>query len=309
MQVASRRFSQAIDDVEETPPVLTSLSLLSDLLRESKSVIPKVTYDRAISAVTSAMKAESASEKVRSAEIGLLGVLATAGIWSLAFTHDTAAQLQKIEAIGLELARMAESEVSDTSTRLAEIADSVAAWVKNTKDSREMFSTLLVEKNRIRGKVRLKASRTVQLVVEQVSHLDRGVLISQNIDPRVSLPVASFAEWTAILQNVLLNACNATVGAKQRKIVVSSGENRQLSWLTIEDTGIGVDLESAEELFKPFIRSHEIPQDRHDRGLGGGGLGLTIARMVARSIDCEVHFVKPRKGYATAFRVEWTRGS
>jgi signal transduction histidine kinase len=75
--------------------------------------------------------------------------------------------------------------------------------------------------------------------------------------------------------------------------------------ILIQDTGCGVNLEEAENLFEPFVRRTEISPEKRALGYGGMGLGLTIVRMIANAIDCSVSFVKPEKGYSTAFSLRW----
>ena len=75
----------------------------------------------------------------------------------------------------------------------------------------------------------------------------------------------------------------------------------------MEDTGTGVDLTAAEELFEPFVRKQEISLHRRSLGLGGSGLGLTIVRMVATRLGCTVVFVEPPEGFSTSARVSWAQ--
>ncbi|WP_419226222.1 hypothetical protein [Pseudomonas aeruginosa] len=65
-------------------------------------------------------------------------------------------------------------------------------------------------------------------------------------------------------------------------------------------------LHDSDDLFKPFIRRLEIPEERKALGMGGMGIGLTIVKMVADSIGCRVLFVTPLFGYKTSFKIEWS---
>jgi hypothetical protein len=50
----------------------------------------------------------------------------------------------------------------------------------------------------------------------------------------------------------------------------------------------------------------KISPERRSLGLGGTGLGLTIVRMVATSVNCRVAFVQPEPGFETAFQLSWS---
>ena len=111
----------------------------------------------------------------------------------------------------------------------------------------------------------------------------------------------------AILQNVIVNAMNATIETSSKRIRIwtrhEPGQRR--ASLRVEDSGVGVDLDDADELFEPFERKLELSPDRKRLGLGGVGLGLTIVRMVAESVECQVRFVEPSDGMSTAFELSW----
>ena len=128
-----------------------------------------------------------------------------------------------------------------------------------------------------------------------------------DIDPDLRLPPATRAAWTAILQNVIVNSINATIdtSAKRIRIVGRFDAGRRHGSLRVEDNGVGVDLDESGELFEPFERRLEISPERKRLGLGGVGLGLTIVRMVAQSVNCKVGFVEPTGRMTTAFELSW----
>lgn len=134
----------------------------------------------------------------------------------------------------------------------------------------------------------------------------RGVQIEiDKVSQDLLLPEASLVEWSAIFQNVFINAFNAMMDTERKLIDVSSRiENRDREIL-IQDTGCGVDLKEAETLFEPFERRMDISPERQALGYGGMGLGLTIVRLVARNIGCQVAFVKPEEKFSTAFSIKW----
>jgi C4-dicarboxylate-specific signal transduction histidine kinase len=93
--------------------------------------------------------------------------------------------------------------------------------------------------------------------------------------------------------------------SEQRRISVSSREQGRKTSILVQDTGSGVDLETADDLFEPFVRKLEISPGRRALGFGGMGLGLTIVRMMANNLGCHVSFVEPDEGFGTAFQLTW----
>jgi signal transduction histidine kinase len=108
-----------------------------------------------------------------------------------------------------------------------------------------------------------------------------------------------------VFQNLLINAANATLDERVREISVRGYRAGRNAAVLVQDTGSGVDLESAEELFTPFVRRQSISVERRALGAGGTGLGLTIVRMIARNLGANAAFVEPDDGFATAVRVSW----
>ncbi|WP_443018764.1 ATP-binding protein [Sphingomonas sp. 7/4-4] len=83
-----------------------------------------------------------------------------------------------------------------------------------------------------------------------------------------SFPPAAYSEWSAILQNVLLNAANATLDATSPKVEISSMLHNRYGYLYVSDNGVGIG-DHPEELFKPFARKSNISADRRELGMGG----------------------------------------
>ena len=94
-----------------------------------------------------------------------------------------------------------------------------------------------------------------------------------------------------------------------KKIICKGGiKESGHGFILIGDTGVGMDLNEAEDLFKPFVRKLKISPERQSLGLGGVGLGLTIVRMVAGAVRCNVRFVEPSNGMSTAIEIIWSSG-
>jgi signal transduction histidine kinase len=153
---------------------------------------------------------------------------------------------------------------------------------------------------------RFKARSLIRDVSDQLGILMHGVHpTTYRVDDELLLPQAGYADWSAIFQNVLLNAVNAMLDMDEKTIDISSRADGDRRMILIQDTGVGVDLPISEELFKPFVRKLKISPERKGLGVGGTGLGLTIVRMIADIIGCNVSFTKPEDGFKTAFQIRW----
>jgi signal transduction histidine kinase len=121
----------------------------------------------------------------------------------------------------------------------------------------------------------------------------------------LKLPRGSFAEWSALFQNVFANAANAMIDKTIRRIVISSRHTSHAASILVQDTGVGISLQEADKLFEPFERRMKISSERRSLAIGGTGLGLTIVRLIAGNLDCSVSFVRPQTQFATCFKLEW----
>jgi signal transduction histidine kinase len=74
-------------------------------------------------------------------------------------------------------------------------------------------------------------------------------------------------------------------------------------WVRIQDTGIGIAREDLALIFQPFVRS----RDPYVRAQAGVGLGLAIARKLARAMDGDLS-VASRYGKGSTFTVALPRG-
>ena len=67
--------------------------------------------------------------------------------------------------------------------------------------------------------------------------------------------------------------------------------------LTVSDTGIGFDEEFAAQLFQPFRQADATVRREH----GGLGLGLSMARYLARLHGGSLEGSSPGRGYGATF--------
>lgn len=230
----------------------------------------------------------------------LLGALATAGMGAIALEHELGKELTALRAAISEASRLPRTP------QAVEIKLGLESLVNRITDARKLLSPLMEPDNRdLEASMRLKP--LVEGIIGDLKPLLRSARVEiAEIAEDIRLPKATQAAWAAILQNVVVNAVNATIDTPAKRIRISAqpSAGNRIS-LLVEDNGMGVDLEDALTLFEPFERRLELSEDRKRLGLGGVGLGLTIVRMVAQSVGCEVRFVKPSTGMTTAFELAW----
>lgn len=270
----------------------------------TNEAVAKFGYDDTITELRDEIVSlEAAIQEQSSADASakaLLGPLAAAGMAALAIEHENRKAIVTARQRVAALHDVAE-RLNDDQLRKA-VAD-LSDWIDRMESGRKIFAPLLEADERERVEV-LPASGTLREVVANVRALIPGVTVTFDIPRELELPAATFAEWHALFQNVILNAANAMLDTPQPQLRISGSAERRAS-IRVSDMGTGVDVESQHELFEPFTRRHAISEERAALGLGGHGLGLTIVRMIADQRGCTVAFVEPEPGWRTTFELKW----
>ena len=101
-----------------------------------------------------------------------------------------------------------------------------------------------------------------------------------------------------VLVNLLSNAEKYSTNGRKEITVRLRRQSEPLPFLEVEvlDRGLGVPRDSAEKIFEQFYRAH----DSLSSGIQGSGLGLTLARQIARAHGGEVAYA-PREGGGSCF--------
>ncbi|HID07065.1 MAG TPA: sensor histidine kinase [Armatimonadetes bacterium] len=235
--------------------------------------------------------------------LSLLGPLATAGVSAIAIQHELRKQFAWLQDL-IDQLRLLDVLDMDTTKELRRVIEDLESWLHRAKATNAIFDYMTGET--IEQRDRYKARAVIEDVVRQLSFLARGVEIDYDgSDPSIHLPEATYAEWVSIFQNVLTNAFNAMHESEYRCVKIETRQSKMKRAVVIQDTGVGVDLEHADELFEPFKRGLEISRRRMAMGYGGTGLGLTIVRLLCERIGCIARFAEPAEGFSTAFVIEW----
>jgi signal transduction histidine kinase len=129
-------------------------------------------------------------------------------------------------------------------------------------------------------------------------HLEAGGFQFDCALPESPIPVRADSDALAqVIVNLLSNAEKYSNGGKEITLHLGRKESPvPHAEITVRDRGLGVPRGSEEKIFEKFYRAH----DSLSSGIQGSGLGLTIARQIARAHGGDVVH-EPREGGGSSF--------
>lgn len=195
-----------------------------------------------------------------------------------------------LHSLGLLLDELAHLGPAEESMR-AEVLTSARA---NADRVRERLMALKAAADGARPQASsITLGEEVELLVAEMEPLMRPRRITLSVDQSQPILVHGDALFLRIiLENLLRNALDAVQDRDGRLDVQVLGEGQD-AVVQVSDDGPGISAEMASRLFEP-LSSHKT------RGLG---LGLSIARALARSMGGELSLVE-RSGWSTSFSLK-----
>ncbi len=135
------------------------------------------------------------------------------------------------------------------------------------------------------------ASRAAGRRAPQFSDSD----VTLTVDAAVALPVLADSDRiTQVLTNLLGNALTATQAGGT--VTVQARARGRMAQVTVTDTGVGLAAGDLERVFERFYRAPGQP-----RRSAGSGIGLTIARNIARAHGGDITAASPGPGKGATF--------
>lgn len=104
----------------------------------------------------------------------------------------------------------------------------------------------------------------------------RGIQVEVCLDPGLPSVTADRKEMNQVLNNLIVNAIK--YNKEQGSIRILGGLDCHMVWISVEDTGIGMDEEECAHCFEEFYRAKNIKT----RNIAGTGLGLSIVDRIVR---------------------------
>ena len=296
---------QAVEKKRAKEPPSRKFQRAVEVLDRSKPEIPATVFREVRREIVDARKALVSEEEALDQRAVLLAPLATAGMTALALNHELAREASFLARAAERLQAIAQSQ---SIPELESIAVEFDEARQRLDALQELFAPLLSDTD-TKATTRLRVRPLIEHVVRSMRPLLPGVTFDwAGVPSDLWFPLGSFAEWNALLQNLLSNAWNAMLATKKAAMSFDGGRDRRgREWLRISDTGegIGVPLAEAEILFEPFERRLTINEDQRSIAIGGQGLGLAIVRMIARRRSTRVAFIEPGEGFSTTLEISW----
>ena len=305
----ANRYRAVADDAVQLQhskgPPAKALRSAHETLERYRPELPEAVYrdlKREVDAVSESVETES---KALDSRATLLAPLATAGMAALAMDHELSNNAVLLDEVEGFLKQRLESGGSARRQRAAKA-------LKDYRSSYDAFRGLfapLADREERHATRRLPVESVVDHVVRALRLRFTGVAFGQAAIPwGLHFPVGSFAEWSAVIQNVLFNAWNAMLESDSRMIRFDGSQpDARRQFLRVSDTGVGLEmpLEETDVLFEAFERRPRFSEASRSISIGGQGLGLAIVRMIASSRGVDVAFVKPTRGFATSIELSW----
>jgi two-component system NtrC family sensor kinase len=158
---------------------------------------------------------------------------------------------------------------------------------------RETYRPTIAEKFQD-GSLNVLVVETQRLIATHVRH--RNINFDFNADPQLPLIACVNDEIKQVLLNLSLNAVEAMGNGGRLNISTGHDADKSEVWVSVSDTGAGIDPTTIANIFDPFFTTKE----------GGTGLGLFITHEIVQKHGGRIE-VQSQRGVGTTFKVTFPR--
>ena len=238
--------------------------------------------------------------EARVSELSMLRVLASAGTTVLVFDHTLRAMAGQLDGIVNSLESTAGYVPPDHADGFRQTINDLRSWSSMATGQGSLVGLLVGPEARTRRRSLALAPLVENLKRGFVGYLSRfGISLENEVPPVVRTPPLHEAEVYAVLLNLLTNSFKAVREGTERRVRVAARATQEEFTLEVYDTGVGVPLESREDVFEPFVTTSQP-----DPVLGvGTGLGLKIVRDLVRAWGGDVEFVDATSPWRTTIKL------
>jgi signal transduction histidine kinase len=181
-----------------------------------------------------------------------------------------------------------EATLQEIRQKITENTERITSLVNKMLELSDAKSHTVIECNDVVPVSQIASEAINMSGIEKATHLSFHLMTSPNIEEmtvKTNLQAAVRALWL-----VLDNARKFTAPAEsrqhekptdhQQKVVLRISVSSQRLFFSVEDTGIGIPHKEAERIFEEFVQLDEY--------YDGTGIGLTVARSLARRIGGDI---------------------
>ncbi len=274
---------------------------------EAKQLVSEGEVEAAVDHVSRALSEVSQISELQEEQISaqaMISIAASVGIQMASFVHEMNSLLSIAESVSLALERIRDRR--DMPTEAKRELSRLSSAIGELRRSLERHASYLVDivtPDARRRRSQQHISERFDSGAKLVAHSAARSLtqIVNEIPDDLRSPPMFPAELTTIFSNLLTNAVKAA-GAGGFIRATGFEEPDGSVTVTVENTGVAVDLEEGERWFLPF----ESTTADVDPILGQGmGLGLTITRGILDEYGADIRFVEPTPEFATALRIHF----
>lgn len=243
----------------------------------------------------------SQQTEARLSELSMLRVLASAGTTVVVFNHTLRAMARQLQQIVSRLEVIVSRVPDENLDDFTATVDDLRSWSSMAVAQGSLVGLLVGPEARTRPRSRAVAPLVEELERGFAGYMSRfGISLESAVPATVRTPPLYEAEVYAVLLNLLTNSFRAVrEGGPERRVRIEAGATKKEFTIRVHDTGVGVPLESREEVFDPFFTTSQP-----DPVLGvGTGLGLKIVRDLARAWGGDIRFVDAAAPWRTTAEI------
>ncbi|MEY4387391.1 MAG: hypothetical protein RLY20_2674 [Verrucomicrobiota bacterium] len=138
------------------------------------------------------------------------------------------------------------------------------------------------------GQLNEVVTKTLELLRPELDN--RGIIVKEKLARRLPFAPLDAVQLQQALVNLIKNAMQAMT--KGGTLSLATGEGSDGVWVSVTDTGCGIDDEHLKRIFEPFYTTKKK----------GSGLGLMIVQRIVRSHNGRIE-LDSRAGRGTMFRI------
>jgi signal transduction histidine kinase len=181
-----------------------------------------------------------------------------------------------------------EATLQDIRQKITENTDRITGLVNKMLELSEAKSHAVIERNDHVSPIQIATEAVNTSSIAEATHLTFQMMVSpaaENIQIQTNLQAAVRALWL-----ILDNARKFTAPAEARQLEKDTDHQQKVVlritvasgrlFFSVEDTGIGIPHKEAERIFDEFVQLDEY--------YDGTGIGLTVARSLARRIGGDI---------------------